>query len=602
MELTHFKDNFFTRVTDQAGFRYWNEKTLSDFLGIPDGSDSPGAGHDCPLDAGPVIFRMVSYLGAFPFQNTLAPSVLTFEAMVKVVVLLTERYGKVLRRARRDRIKLLFGSLADVGRKDVGRPAEEDGGDGKDVPESANSHAPGFSVDQPANDEYGDDDDDDLALAALESLDAIEIFKHDRRIDKMVYEARISRDTFRRLLMLLIVISPLRPLESVRRYTSDLNAGRMDAVRKAADSILAAFVPEDGAGGIGYQQFADIALSSLPYLFDPLTPLFEHVLFSQNLDLSQTREAAESGIIEAPEKMPESPPPAAAPIMLPGSFESLIMNSSALAHLSFFLSSTSSDTSFIRSGVCLHPVFSTAAHGSSLTSFSHHVLTWQSSTLLVLQGSVTDSSDQGHNMITLGAYLPKAWKSSSKPSDFSLPCLFQLSPKHLLLPGNPSPSVHSPSTPDAYFSTNTGIAIGCKIPPSSRSQQSDPIPHGAGSLLIDNSLDTATFHVSSVGHNGVFLPPTKATYPSDTRNTSTKKTVDIYTLEVWGLVPDESSAAGQGSSAIDQQRAKWNFEARDAERRRNLNFKAGGDSSNESARWLLESAGLIGGARSGGSV
>ena len=102
LELTHFKDNFFSRAIDNAGLRYWNEKTLSDFLGIPDGTGARygSATHDCPLDAGPVVFRMASYLGAFPFQNTLAPSVLTFEAMVKIVVLLTERYGKALRRGR----------------------------------------------------------------------------------------------------------------------------------------------------------------------------------------------------------------------------------------------------------------------------------------------------------------------------------------------------------------------------------------------------------------------------------------------------------------------------------------------------------------------
>lgn len=602
LELTHFKDNFFSRATDQAGFRYWNEKTLSDFLGIPDGSDSPGAAiHDSPLDAGPVIFRMASYLGAFPFQNALAPSVLTFEAMVKVVVLLTERYGKVLRRARKDRIKLLFGSLADVGRKDVGQSVVENGQDDKDVPAPASAHAPGFAVDEPANDEYGDEDEDDLALAALESLDAIQVFKHDRRIDKTVYEARISRDTFRRLLMLLVVISPLRPLESVRKYTSDLSANRMEAVRKAADSILAAFIPEDGTDGIDYQQFANVVSSSLPYLFDPLTPLFDHLLFSENLDLSQKREAAgfATETLEEMPKRPRSPPTS---VILPGSFQSSILNSSVLSHISFFLSSTSSDASFIRSGVCLHPVFSTVAHGSSLTSFAHHVLTWQSATLLVLQGSITDPPQQAQKPITLGAYMPHPWKSSSKPSDGPLPCLFQLSPKHLLLQGNSSPSAHSAKTPDAYFSKDSGIAIGCKIPPSSRSHQTNPTPHGGGSLLIDTSLETATFHVSSVGHHGVFLPPATSTSPSNT-NASTKTTIDIYTLEIWGLVPDESaSSAETGQSAVDLQRARWEFEASDAERRRSVNFKAAGDSSAQSARWLLESAGLIGGPRSGGSV
>lgn len=552
---------------------------------------------------------MVSYLGAFPFQTTLAPSVLTFEAMVKVVVLLTERYGKVLRRARADRIKLLFGSLADVGRKGVGQPDKEDGekDKDKDAASSGNSHAPGFAVDEPANDEE-DGDDDDLALAALESLDAIEVFKHDRRIDKTVYEARISTDTFRRLLMLLLVISPLKPLESVRKYTSDLSSEQIESVRKTADSILAAFISDEDTGGISYQTFAGIVSSSLPYLFDPLTPLFENLLFSKSLDLSQKRDLADSTTTKPEEKIPETPSAPPTPIILPGSFESSILNSSSVSHLSFFLPSPPSDMNFIRNGVCLHPVFSTAAHGASLTSFSHHVLTWQSVTLLILHGSIIDSSSQEPSMITLGAYLPHAWKSSSShtsstkpPESTSLPCLFQLSPKHTLLQGNSSPSAYSPNTPEAYFSNNTGIAIGCKIPPSSRSQQSHPTPHGAGSLLIDTNLDTATFHVSAVGQNGIFLPPTSPT-TSSTSDTSTKTTIDIYNLEIWGVIPDSSSGDEPGQSAVDQQRAKWEFEARDAERRRNVNFKAGGDSSIESARWLLESAGLIGGARSGGSV
>ena len=562
----------------------------------------------------------------------MAPSVLTFEAMVKVVVLLTERYGKVLRRARSDRVKLLFGSLADVGRKDIdlhqGKEEEEgnmEEGDGDGVSEQPHSHAPGFTIDEPANDEDEDEDDDDLALAALESLDAIEVFKHDRRIDKTVYEARISADTFRRLLMLLLVISPLKPLESVRKYTSDLTAERMESVRNEADSILAAFIPEDGTGGISYQTFSRVVSSSLPYLFDPLTPLFEHLLFSKHLDLSQRCGRAESTTTTEPEENePETPEAPPSPIMLPGSFESSILNSSMISHLSFFLPSAS-DINFIRSGIKLHPVFSTSAHGSSLTSFSHHVLTWQSSTLLVLQGAVTESSSQDQqSMITLGAYLPHPWKSSSshhstysRPRDSTdLPCLFQLSPKHTLLNGNPSPSAHTQHTPEAYFSNNTGIAIGAKIPPSSRSQHLAPTAHGAGSLLVDSNLDFATLQISSVGHHGVFLPPitpvptttNSTTTPSSpslsssfisTSDASTRTTIDIYNLEIWGLIPNETP---EGQNAVDQQRASWNFEAKEAERRRNINFKAGGDSSTESARWLLESAGLIGGNRSGGSV
>ncbi|XRM47469.1 Restriction of telomere capping protein 5, variant 2 [Aspergillus tubingensis] len=550
---------------------------------------------------------MVSYLGAFPFQNTLAPSVLTFEAMVKVVVLLTERYGKVLRRARRDRIRLLFGSLADVGRKSV-----EQQNNGEEVREDADapapsSHVPGFAIDEPANDEYEDEEDDDLALAALESLDAIEVFKHDSRMDKAVYEARISADTLRRLLMLLIVISPLKPLEPVKTYTSDLSEERMGAVRSEADSIMAAFNHEP-SGGIGYKEFARTVTSSFPYLFDPLTPLFEHLLFSRNLNLSQKRNradsAADSAASEPIEEATEDDLPSPTTITLPGSFESVILNPSVISHLSFFLPSSSESLNFLRGNVRLHPVFSTVAHGSSLTSFSHHVLTWSSGTLLVLEG--TNPSGE---MVTIGAYLPQPWKSptssqtSSKFSNSVLPCLFELSPKHMLLQGNPSSSIQQQSnTPAAYFSTSSGISIGCQIPPSSRSNKKPPTPHGAGSLTIDVSLETAQFYVSPVVRNGVFLPPP----PGSTPDTTVKITIEIYNLEVWGLVPDPTTTSAEGGkSAVELQQAKWDFEAREAERRRNVNLKTGGSAAEESARWLLETAGLIGdgaGRRAGGSV
>ncbi|KAL4787386.1 TLD-domain-containing protein [Aspergillus varians] len=598
LELTHFKDNFYRRAADQGGLKYWTEKTLSDFLCIPDSSDAY-----CPLDAGPVIFRMVSYLGAFPFQKSLAPSVLTFEAMVKVAVLLTERYGKVLRRGQKNRIRLLFGSLADVGRKDIEKPPENE----DKVEDVSSSHVPGFDIDAPANDE-DDDDDDDLALAALESLDAIEVFKHDSRIDKRIYEARISVTTFRRLLMLLLVIAPLKPLEDVSIYTANLNEERMNSVREEADSILAAFNQEP-TGGISYKTFADTITTSFPYFFDPLTPLFEHLLFSKNLDFSQNRgsDTVETGPV--PEPVKASP----TSITLPGSFESAILSSSIVSHLSFFLPSTSVNQNLLHGNVRLHPVFSTAAHGSSLTSFSHHVLTWQSGTLLLLEGSNTSTGGS----LKIGAYLPQPWKSptashsTSKFSTSVLPSLFQLSPQHNLLQGNPSPSVLDKSSiPTAYFSTHHGISIGCRIPPSSRVQKLPPTPHGAGSLTIDRSLEFAEFHVSSFGHDGVFLPPGTQALTSS-MSTSSKTHIDIYNLEVWGLVPDpnESSSHEQWKkSAVELQQANWNFEAREAERRRHINLSAGsGDSAAEQARWLLETAGIIGndsgaGGRHGGSI
>ncbi|KAJ5446307.1 TLDc [Penicillium cf. griseofulvum] len=568
LELTHFKDNFFSRALEQGGLRYWNEKVLSDFLGIPDGIYT--SSQEQPLDAGPVIFRMVSYLGAFPFQNTLAPSVLTFEAMVKVVVLLTERYGKALKRGHKDRVKLLFGSLADVGRK---TPAESNGESTTEESEASagNSHALGFSIDEPANDEYDDDEDDDLALAALESLDAIEVFKHDHRVDKTVYEARISINTFRRLLMLLLVIAPLRPLESLKVYTSGVDGQRMELVKKEADSIIAAFSPEERDGGISYKAFARTISLSLPYLFDPLTALFEHMLFSENLNLSQRRQrglAMESEQEESPKNEEALSPPAA--LTLPGSFESAILNPTLTSHLSFFLPSTSPDINILRSDVKLHPVFSTSAHGSSLTYFSHHAPTFP---------------NRGKPPYRPQAHLQKHLISSPASSNYP--------PNTCCSRVIPPPSATKPNTPTAYFSPNTGIAIGCKIPAPSRTQQTYPSPHGAGSLIIDSSIETAEFYAAPFGHNGAFLPAAN-TSPEDR---PIKIKLDLYTLEIWGMVPDPeaSFSADPSLSPVEIQRAKWEFEAREAERRRNINIKAGaGDPATQSARWLLEAAGIVG--------
>lgn len=83
--------------------------------------------------------------------------------------------------------------------------------------------------------------------------------------------------------------------------------------------------------------------------------------------------------------------------------------------------------------------------------------------------------------------------------------------------------------------------------------------------------------------------------------------LDLYSLEIWGVVPDPALAvpSEENLSAVELQRAKWDFEAREAERRRSINLKSGaGESAKESARWLLETAGVIGdhGHYSGGST
>ncbi len=197
LEITHFKDIFRSLADEQDGIRYWKEDSLCRFLVLPDS-----------LCSGPLVYQMSTYLGAFPFLS-LAPSILTFEALLKVVVIMTERYGKVLNRGKSDRNKLLFRSLAVFDRRMSmvdGRPwqescppsneAEAETGKVAAAAEKLSTLLPGFSIDEPANDDEEEEDEDELALAALESLDAIEVFKHDRQPDTKIHHAQIPFDNF----------------------------------------------------------------------------------------------------------------------------------------------------------------------------------------------------------------------------------------------------------------------------------------------------------------------------------------------------------------------------------------------------------------------
>ena len=189
--------------------------------------------------------------------------------MLKVVVIMTERYGRVLKNGKADRNKLLFRSLAVFDRRmssihekppqealDALREGQSEPGESV-VTSPIQNHAPRFSIDQPANDDEEEEDDDELALAALDSLDAIEVFKLDQRADTKIHHAQIPVDNFRRLLMLLLIIAPLDAQENLSGHAQRLTAARIEGLRRVADSILWSFTPEQNPG-IFYQSFNTI--------------------------------------------------------------------------------------------------------------------------------------------------------------------------------------------------------------------------------------------------------------------------------------------------------------------------------------------------------
>ncbi len=573
---------------------------------------------------------MATYLGAFPFPS-LAPCILTREAMIKVVTVMTERYGKVLRRGKRDRVKLLFRSMAVFDRRSspvlpasekptmeqlVAEQKPDDMVQEEAGAKDVRSHVTGFAIDEPANDDPDEEEDDDeLALAALDSLDAIEVFKHDQKVthEKKIHNARIPVENFKRILMLLLVLAPLGPQENLAKYVEVLSEARLAEYESEVDSVVASFDPDEVTGGIRYAAFTRAISTCFPLLFDPFNALFEHFLFSKNINLSRHQKSA-----------PSTPPPPLSPKINPivsdSSGVSLILTPALLSHLSTFLITQPSSTSpvnLFHAGTRFHPVYSTTAQGTSLTSFSRHVMSWQSATLLLITGTqrppphhsnTTPSSTQ---LITIGAFLPNPWSKPATMSSSDLqPLLFLLSPRHALFPHNP---YNHNSTSISHFGAKSGISLGCIIPPSSRTNSVSHTPIlGPVSLRIDADVSTAVFQHDAEEGVGAFLTDPgleKTQMNAKDRHRSGKADAsanqlakkiefDIDTLEIWGVTNEDPDGGEEGNEVLKQKnRMEW--EEKEAARRAAVNF--GGDK--DGARALLEMAGLVGDKRrSGGSV
>ncbi|KIW72218.1 hypothetical protein PV04_00428 [Phialophora macrospora] len=607
LEIAHYKDNFKTLADHQEDVEYWKEDTLCRFLALPE-----------PLKAGPVLYHMCSYLGAFPFPS-LAPCILTREAMLKVITIMTGRYKKVLKRGDQDKAKLLFRSLAVFDRRSSMPPPKEapsmedivkeqlpdDMVKEQEVKEGVSSHVAGFSIDIPLNDDE-DEDDDDLALAALDALDAIEVFKHDQRTDRKINRAMIPVENLKKLVMLLLLIAGIEPLTPLGIYGESLDQKeRLQGLVDSADAIIAAFDPDTHGDGIRYSNFVKTITTTLPDLFIPLSALFEHFLFSKNINLNKHRDAAAQPTLDTVELRPS-------PIYRSpeDTTFSTILTDTVLSQLSMSLKLSTSPTlsspslkNIFSSHARFNQLYSTSSHGTSLSSFQRQVLSWTSSTIVLISGT------NDNKPVLIGGYLPEPWRekptalTSESPALFS--ALFQLLPRQAVFPAN----TYNRTNPPSYFNSKTGIALGCMIPPpTSRTGPPPPPILGPVSILIDGDMESVTFNHDGSSGSGAFVTDpgleTAQTHHSDTVQAK-KITFDLDTLEVWGisfpLGVCSGSTAGEEDDEITKQRKRLKWEEEEAARRRGVNF--GGDK--DGARALLEMAGLVGdkaGNRSGGSV
>ncbi|TGO44374.1 hypothetical protein BOTNAR_0839g00020 [Botryotinia narcissicola] len=577
LELFSFQDVFKSLADHQDGVAYLKEDTIARFLEIPD-----------ILGASPIIFQMVSYLGAFPFGQD-APAVLGFEQMIMVVVIMTERYQRVLKKGNRDRTKLLFRSLAVYDRREsrAGIEHEGDKADKMSPPaegeNAVKQHATGFAIDEAVNDD-DEEEDDDLALAALESLDAIEVFRHG---DPPIAQATIPSDNLKKLIMLLLLVAPLGIQESLAHHTERLARSQLESLRRTADNILAAFVNVEKFPGVKIHQFNTVIPISLPFVFNGFNALFEHFLFSKNIDFTKRKDSS-----EAPPPLPldaEIDQP-----LLPQIGEILDLN--VLSQLSFFLPG---DSLFRR----LRLLYSGGDAGFSMGSFETRVFNWRAPTILLVAGNRIEDSPTGGqernftdtlppkrfpnsgklSRVVFGVYLSQPWKQTHKECFGDTDTLlFQLE------------TVHE----DFHASVINKDYVAFSKPPSAHPCLSFGYPHpktkqtaglsthvnlGAVSLYLDSSFEFGVFTHNYSSGGGAF-------HNSETRRTDFQDRFEIESLEVWGC---------GGDAEAQKQKEMWAWEEREAEARRKINLGTG---DVEADRALLEMAGLIGGNRSGGSM
>lgn len=527
---------------------------------------------------------MCTYLGAFPFPS-LAPCIVTREALLKVITLLTGRHSRVLKGGHQDRNTLLFRSLAIFDRlndPDKSFPSE------KETAREAKDEKPtvtGFAIDQP-DDEAEDEDDDGLVLAALDALDAIEVFGDLQKSTRKIHRAHIPVKNLERLLMLMLAFAPLTVQGNIAQCCGRMEPAYNAALERSVRSILSAF--DHDRELISYTKFMRAVTTVVPHILRPLDPLFSHFLFSKDLDLSKVKEGGTAEIPSRRSKIPYLPQD-----------ETTLLNDVLLAQISTSLEITNTSSpelsSLFHCNAQYDVLYSSAKDGTSMSSFGRQVMSWRAATFLLIR-AVASESEQSY---VFGAFLPDHWKElgtstqGDSTGEFKA-TMFQLLPRHAIFRANP----YNKSTPVSYFSPKTGIALGCIVPVASRIHAADQEPVLCNaSLYIDADMSTATFQHDGNAGSGAFLTDPLLEESQLKSPAQPKRLVlDIDVSEVWGV----SFPGGKGGEdEIVKQKKRLDWEEAEAARRRGVNF--GGDK--DGARHLLEMAGIVNtDTRSGGSM
>jgi hypothetical protein len=500
---------------------------------------------------------MASYLGAFPLPSQ-APAILTHEALLKVVTIMTERFGVVLKKRSRELwLRELYRSLAiyDKGIRSELEDNEKKQANLKRKEAATTSSNLGFAIDMPDDGEDEEEqEDDELVLAALESMDATEVFKQGEQSN--VHHSIIPTDNLLKLVELLLLIAPIDPQQSISSLAPELSSERVEELRQTANVILSSFGVEHHPG-VTYRTFNTVLSLCLPYLFSGLHPLFEHFLFAKDFDLSKRKNGPTSPTQEIkPVIPPPKPVTEPEPILRdPGE----ILNPTVLNQLSFFIKGSQL---FRR----LRPLYSGNKHGFSMGSFEKQVFNWRAPTILLVKGrhlsekasstreraledmlppkrlpnSMADTAT--NQTLIYGAYIPVQWKHTGKTCFGDADTkLFQLSPTHDVFAASKFSKDYiyfnkSPTNPP-------GLGLGTPIPfqSSAHSHTQQTFRPGPVSLHLDDALEFGIFtHLSEGG--GSFHP---SKLPCR-KGKDWQDRFEIEELEVWGCGGDEVAEAQKG--------------------------------------------------------
>lgn len=344
--------------------------------------------------------------------------------------------------------------------------------------------------------------------------------------------------------------------------------------------FLSSSTPEDT---ISFEAFYSNYKNYYPYLFNPLRKLLHPLLYdgteTSSVDSVAHPQGEQSTSIDLNHK---------------------ILNFQLLSQLSTIL-----DVDNLNIAVNSRPLYQGSRDGYSINSIQSHTLNYRASTLLLISGRIigedrhfgntffskfpkfhpvlnSDLKLREKQKFQITVFLTEQWRITNTRTFGSKGFkIVQLSPFQLVLDSDTTLREDY-----AYFSNiGCGLGFGSKPPVKSKDLKDHSLKFNLGgvSLTIDNSLEKGNFRIEDMSTQS-------STYA--TSNVDKQLFNDVWfkinDIEIYGL--------GNLQSLKDQKLA-MEWEEREAERRRGL-----GNKDYNEGKALLELAGIIGGAHSGGSM